>query len=309
VSHFPLIVVTLALFLAGCGSDTEDSAGTASDSTATEELASLIAAGELRRMVEGAVADLASAEDATDADRAAARLEEDARRARVLAGRAPETRAGRAAKRSLNALATAAEDLSRTAAEMRELYERADAERVPSAEEQDEVVELAARIDRLRDRLDAPERALVRSALTARRALLMAQPDLGAEDVEEVASLKVALARAARGRALGAVEDALAERAEALSDQVAGLEPPDVVLDCTSEYYPNVTDMSVRNMDCAEADALTSAAIQALAPTFTIPGWTCSILGDYGPPGGPILGANDIRCIAGDRAFRFSFGD
>ncbi|KAA0267397.1 MAG: hypothetical protein EDQ89_11785, partial [Acidobacteria bacterium] len=99
------------------------------------------------------------------------------------------------------------------------------------------------------------------------------------------------------------------DRSAALNEQVAALEPPDVVTDCTSEHYPNVADMSVRNMDCAEADALTSVAIQALAPTFTIPGWSCSILGDYTEIEGSILGATDIRCVAGDRAFRFSFGD
>jgi hypothetical protein len=191
---------------------------------------------------------------------------------------------------------------------MEELYGLAEAERAPSAEAQDEVVEVAARLDRLRDGLDAPERALARSALTARRALLMIQPDLSSDDLEEVAALKVALARAARGHPLGDVADALADRAAALNEQVAALEPPDVVLDCTTDYV-TVTEMSVRNMDCAEAEPLVLQAIQALAPTFTIPGWTCSILGDYGPPGGPILGATDVRCVAGDRAFRFNFAD
>lgn len=300
-------VLVLAL-LAGCGGSAADDAETGAD-PAVEDLAALVATGELRRLVDGGIDDLAAAGDAGDAGRAAGRLAEAARRARMLARRTPDTGAGRAARRSLNELAAAAADLSRTADRMRELYERADAGRAPSAEAQDEVVELAARIDGLRRALGAPERALARSALTARRALLMLETDLGAEHVEEVASLKVAVARAARGRALADVDEALADRAAALSEQVASLEPPDVVADCTSEHFPNVTDMSVRNMDCAEADALAPAAIQALAPTFTIPGWSCSILGPYGPPGGPILGASDIRCVAGDRAFRFSFGD
>jgi hypothetical protein len=302
--------VVLVAVLAGCsGSDGEDTAATAPGSAAVEDLAALIAAGDLRRMVDGAIADLAAAEDAEGAARVADRLAEGARRARALAGRAPDTRTGRAAERSLNELARASEELAGTAERMRELYEQAAAERAPSAEAQDEVVEVAARIDRLREQLDGPERALARSALIARRALLMVQPALETEHVEEVAALKVALARAARGHALGDVEEALADRAAALSDQVASLEPPDVVLDCTSEYYPNVTDMSVRNMDCSEADGLTSAAIQALAPTFSIPGFSCSILGDYTEIEGRILGASDIRCVSGDRAFRFSFGD
>jgi hypothetical protein len=192
---------------------------------------------------------------------------------------------------------------------MRDLYAQAAVERTPGAEAQDEVVELAVRIARLRDVLDGPERALARSALTARRALLAIQSDIDPDDVDEGARLKVAIAHAARGGALGDVGDALADRAAALNDQVPSLEPPDVVEDCTSQYYPNVTDLSVRNMDCAEADALTSQAIQALAPSFSIPGYSCSILGDYGPPEGPILGATDIRCESGDQAFRFSFGD
>lgn len=302
-----IAVALAAALLAGCGDSGTD--GPSSADPAGEELASLIAAAELRRQAEGAIVDLAAAGDAAEVGRAAGRLEEGARRARALAGRAPDTRAGRAAERSLNELAAAVEDVARTAAKMERLYERAAAERAPSAEAQDEVVEIAADLDRLRAGLAAPERALTRSALLARRALLMVRPDLGAGDVEEVARLEVALDRASRGDALGDVEDAIADRAAALNEQVASLEPPDVIADCTSQHYPNVTDMSVRNMDCAEADALTAVAIQALAPTFTIPGWSCSILGDYGPPGGPILGASDIRCVAGDRAFRFSFGD
>jgi hypothetical protein len=307
--HFILASLAVA-FLAGCGGSGGGETSTAVGSdAATEELASLIAAGDLRRLVDGAVSDLAAAEGAEDADRAADRLAEGARRARALARQTPDTRVGRATKRSLNALAAAAEDLSRTAARIRDLYAAAAAERTPSAEAQDEVVELAARIGRLRAELEGPERGLARSALTARRALLAVQPDIGPDDVDEIARLKVAVAQAARGGALGDVSDALADRATALNEQVTSLEPPDVVEDCTSQYYPNVTDLSVRNMDCAEADALTTQAIQALAPSFSIPGYSCSILGEYGPPDGPILGATDIRCESGDQAFRFSFGD
>jgi len=300
---FGLIALTL---LVGCGDSGTD--GSSPVDPTDEALASLIAAGELRRQVEGAIADLAAADHAADVDRAARRLEERARRARALAGRTPDTRAGRAGRRSLNELAVAAEGLTRSARRMQELYERAAAERAPSAAAQDEVVEIASRLDRLRGGLDAPERALRRSALTARRALLMARSDLDSGNVEEVARLKVALDRAARGHALSDVEDAIADRAAALNGQVAALEPPDVVLDCSTDYV-TVTELSVRNMDCAEADPLVLQAIQALAPTFTVSGWSCSILGDYGPPGGPILGATDIRCVSGDRAFRFNFAD
>ncbi|MFZ0256461.1 MAG: serine/threonine-protein kinase, partial [Gammaproteobacteria bacterium] len=98
--------------------------------------------------------------------------------------------------------------------------------------------------------------------------------------------------------------------ARTLDAPAATLQPPDVVDDCISEYEPNVSDMSVRNMSCAEGDDFVLAAIQDLQPgSFQSAGFTCQILGRYGPPEGPILGAENVRCAEGDRAFRFSWGD
>ncbi len=89
----------------------------------------------------------------------------------------------------------------------------------------------------------------------------------------------------------------------------ATLQPPDVVQDCVSAFAPNVADMSVRNMDCAEADDLIVAVIQDLQPgPFQSAGFSCQIL-QWGPKDGPILGADNVRCVQGDRAFRFSWGD
>lgn len=104
---------------------------------------------------------------------------------------------------------------------------------------------------------------------------------------------------------------AIARRAARTLEAPAGtLQPPDVVEDCVSEFEPNVSDLSVRNMSCAEADALIISVIEDLQPgTFTNAGFSCQILGRYGPPDGPILGAENIRCAEGDRAFRFSWGD
>ena len=104
---------------------------------------------------------------------------------------------------------------------------------------------------------------------------------------------------------------AIARRAAGtLEAPAATLQPPDVVEDCTSELEPNVSDMSVRNMSCSEGDDLIIAAIQNLQPgTFESAGFSCQILGSYGPADGPILGAENIRCADGDRAFRFSWGD
>lgn len=104
---------------------------------------------------------------------------------------------------------------------------------------------------------------------------------------------------------------AIARRAARTLDAPVGtLQPPDAVNDCVSEFEPNVSDMSVRNMTCAEADDLIIVAIQNLRPaTFQSAGFRCQILGRYGPPDGPILGAENVRCAQGDKAFRFSWGD
>ena len=104
---------------------------------------------------------------------------------------------------------------------------------------------------------------------------------------------------------------AIARRAARTLEAPAGtLQPPDAVQDCVSEFEPNVSDMSVRNMSCAEADDFVIAAVQDLRRgTFESAGFSCQILGRYGPPEGPILGAENIRCAQGDKAFRFSWGD
>jgi hypothetical protein len=99
--------------------------------------------------------------------------------------------------------------------------------------------------------------------------------------------------------------------AELQSDLEARAEEltPDVILDCAGDF-PNVTEMSVRNMGCEEANGYVERAIVVLAPdSFSVEEFSCSILGPYGPQTGPILGAEDVRCDSGDRAFRFSWGD
>jgi hypothetical protein len=122
---------------------------------------------------------------------------------------------------------------------------------------------------------------------------------------------------AVRLRVLGAASSraearAIAQKAARTLDAPATtIVPPDVVEDCVSAFAPNVSDLSVRNMGCSEADGLTGSVIADLQPgAFSSAGFSCQILGEYGPAGGgPILGASDIRCTQGDRAFRFSFGD
>lgn len=88
------------------------------------------------------------------------------------------------------------------------------------------------------------------------------------------------------------------------------LRAQDIVRDCDSRYAPNVSDLSVRNMDCSEADDLTVSVVAILQPgVFQSAGFTCQILGEYGPRSGRILGASDIRCTKGNTTFRFSWGD
>jgi ABC-type transporter Mla subunit MlaD len=111
-------------------------------------------------------------------------------------------------------------------------------------------------------------------------------------------------------RAITSLKRAVRSEADALFALSEDLkpEPPDVVLDCTSTVE-TASDVSVRNLSCEEADALILQAIPALAPSFSVGEYTCTILGDYGPRDGPILGAEDVRCESGDRAFRFGFAD
>jgi hypothetical protein len=302
------VAMLAAGLLIGCGGDSDTTGTAAAESSGDFEALSELAA--LRDQVDAAISELESAAGADDVARASKDLEATVRRSRALA-RDSQGGAGAAPaiRRSSARLAAAAVALDEVAADMRDLYEQTDLEREPSTESQDRVVELSQQLAKLRQRLEGPTESLRAAAAAAQRALASLQDELASDQVSEVARMKVAFARASRKDALAGVDEALARKASELTDRVDALEPPDVVDDCTSQYYPNVTDLSVRNMDCAEADALTTQAIQALAPSFSIPGWSCSILGDYGPPEGPILGATDIRCESGEQAFRFSFGD
>jgi hypothetical protein len=79
---------------------------------------------------------------------------------------------------------------------------------------------------------------------------------------------------------------------------------------CTSKSAPNVTDFSVLNMSCDEADALAGEVVGSLSrQPFTAAGFECEIQGGSARTTRPIVGAEDIRCTSGEREFRFSFGD
>ena len=85
---------------------------------------------------------------------------------------------------------------------------------------------------------------------------------------------------------------------------------PETTTGCGSTSAPNVTDVTVENMTCEEANDLIADVIQSLSrEPFTAAGFECEIRGQSGPDSGAILGAEDITCTSGDRTFVFSFGD
>lgn len=297
-----------AVLVVGCsGSDSSDSS--AQEATGSTEFASLSEAVQLQAATEKSVKDLAEADSPADAKEARKDLQAIGRQADALVKGDGEEQPSIDTRRALLKLQIASAKLVDLAIDMENLYREAAIERTPGEEAQNDVVDLSQRMTKLKDQLKEPSKAMRGSALATSQALRAIAPDLDADQTTELATLKVQVASAKRVSGLDGISDALDTQAGALADQVASLEPPDVIEDCTSQYEPNVADMSVRNMSCAEADALTSDVIQALAPSFSVDGYSCSILGDIGEYDGVILGASDIRCESGDQAFRFSFGD
>lgn len=210
-------------------------------------------------------------------------------------------------------LGDAAEELSLTGARLSAAIRLEAREQDASEEAATRLADASTQVDRLTVRVSNAERAMTRAYKALRAAIneLADDPTLGSEG-ERVDALGRRLAGLDRDADEGfnALRKTIATEARALAARANELtpEPPDVVQDCSSAYE-TVSDVSVRNMECAEADAVIIQAIPTLAPNFAVAGFSCTILGDYGPPDGPILGASDIRCEAGDRAFRFSFAD
>jgi hypothetical protein len=303
-----VVALIVGLVLAACGGGDEGGSGTTA--AQQDHLADLQATADLRDELIRSLERMADAKDEKELRAVETDLERLSARAATL-GRGADSSSPEGARLAKGAqgISDAAKSLAKLAHDAGPLYAAAATEREPSVEAQDEVVELAADIEGLSSRLDEPDKQLKRSMKAARAALDGVTPELSSEETSRVAALRVAFSGGAFVDATSAMRDSLAARARSLRGEVASLEPPDVVSDCTSQYEETVSDMSVRNMDCAEADAIIIQAIPVLAPTFSVAGYSCSILGDYGPPGGPILGASDVRCESGEQAFRFSFAD
>jgi len=257
--------------------------------------------------------DLAAGSGAREFQKAENDLGELAREAERATGKPSTNPVERKLNRASEHLADAAEELSLTARELGKAAKLRDREQEPSEMAQTALAEAATRVDRLAVRVGDAKASHGKAfkLLSDGVGDLSDDPSLGSE-----ASSVNAL-----GRRIAKVEESAASWFQALRKTVSTEsrtlsarseeltpEPPDVVLDCPSAYG-TVSDLSVRNMSCAEADAVVIQAIPVLAPSFAVAGFSCSILGEYGPPGGPILGASDIRCESGDRAFRFGFAD
>lgn len=301
----------LALLLGGCEGDgaAPNGADDGGDQQAAIDLESFATAGELRVRIDESLTELATAKDESSAADPHKRLDEIAADADELAAEARGgTPADAAAAEAASRLGEAAKRLSALAAEMEQVYGAAAAEREPGVEAQDELLALSGRLDELAGRLTQPRAALREATVQARRDLNELTPRLDNSQLDALTTLKVTFARGTEEGELPELQKALQNRAAVLADEVAELKPADVIADCTPGAQ-TVTDFSVRNMDCDEAEAIVLDAIPVLAPSFSVDGFSCTILGDYGPTDGPVLGATDVRCEAGEQAFRFGFAD
>lgn len=79
---------------------------------------------------------------------------------------------------------------------------------------------------------------------------------------------------------------------------------------------PGAADESFRRRFRKEALHLASVDHPNVIPVYAVEprpfqsaAFSCQILGQWAPKDGPVLGADNVRCVQGDRAFRFSWGD
>lgn len=300
---------TVCFAVSACGGSDND----ASDPS-TDALSSAGDVAALSSRVNRLTEDLADATERAQVEQIERELRDARAHAEQIADRTTTGSASRSLRAAAQADADAAGELEETAAALaaaiaagepqREVSEQASSELAGEARN---VRRVKIRVEAAGDELDLAVRQL-RDALGALRS--DSQLEAGAKrrirEVRNDIAVLGADARQAVSLLDGRVEseaDQLRARSEELKP-----EPPDVVLDCTSTFV-TTSDVSVRNMSCAEADGLILQAIPSLAPSFTVGEFGCTILGDYAPANGLILGASDVRCESGDRAFRFDFAD
>jgi hypothetical protein len=300
--------------LSACGgSDEEAPTDGSTDTVSAVEAASQIA--ELSGRLAALAGEVAEVETAAAAKRlapdfAAVRAEAEATADRV--GAAPAR--GGSLVGAAEAAADAARELEETTDSLADAMAEREREREPSDEAQAEVARAARDARGLTVRVTTASELLGAAIRRLDRGLrqLAADPELATDARRRLGDVRKQLPRLADNAkgATASLQRRVREEARLLTSRSEELtpEPPDVVLDCVSTIE-TAADVSVRNMTCAEADALILQAIPLLAPSFSLGEFSCTILGDYGPPEGPILGASDVRCESGDRAFRFGFAD
>jgi hypothetical protein len=258
--------------------------------------------------------DIAEADKSADVDDDAKELGDLRTDALGATQSVPTAEAGPALEQAQRQNADAALEVEETARGLSKGITLGADEREPSEEAQSELADASKDVESLTIRVEAAGDHLADAVRELDRAVreLIDDPSLTSEGQDRLGTVRKRLIELDRHamEAIESLEGRVRSEADLLSSRSDELtpEPPDVILDCTSTVS-TASDVSVRNMSCEEADALILEAIPNLAPGFTTGAFTCTILGDYGPPSGPILGAEDVRCESGDQAFRFGFAD
>jgi chromosome segregation ATPase len=305
-------LATICFTLSACGGSDEDTSD-----LSTKTVALLTAATQTANLSArlAALADaLGAVDQAGKAEQIELRLTEARANAQRTAERVASTPTARLLRDAAEANADAAHELEETAGELAAAISTRQREREPSDEARAELATTSREVKRFKVRVTAAGEDLAAAVQQLDRALggLADDPALTHEARKRLSSVRKRLTKLRNDatQAILSLQRGLVTEASLLASRSEELtpEPPDVILDCASTIE-TASDVSVRNMSCEEADGFILQAIPSLAPSFSVGEFSCTILGDYGPAQGPILGAEDIRCESGDRAFRFGFAD
>ena len=192
------------------------------------------------------------------------------------------------------------------AGKLAKLEDEANRERAASAQAQDELTALAGEVDDLRPL--AREVAQLQSRQLGSLRRLLASAQRIAERAGVVAPTDVSDKLRADPDLRAGLWAAVSNASQTISGLAASLAPADVVVGCGDD--PGIYRLSARNLTCEQAHQLAVASVGALAPTFSVAGFECAILGRYaGPEPGVFYGADDVRCERGSRAIQFDFAD
>lgn len=312
-------VAVLAALVAGCGSDSSDpgaeaTAGASAPRPAVGQAAELARIGAMSRAPIAAIG---------NPDAGPRTLERIAEKLDLLVRRSARVR--KEVERTgapLPAAVLAAAKLQRRALERgsalaRKLaaYEKdANRERTPSTESHDELVVLAANVDDLRPLARnagetqnehlAALRELMRSATEVAETAQVATPAPLDEELQGDPQLRGQLVLAVKrtSRMVNALVPSVTPAVPATTTTAS------TVVDCGDD--PGIYALAARDLSCADAHRLATAAVGALAPSFAVYGFNCVIAGDYsGPEPGVFYQAGNVQCARGTQAIRFDFAD